>query len=69
MVFTRSQAHRLLTIPLRPGPDQVAESAVFGLPDELKGQVPLGLVVLKNNASLSGDALKADLIAQVRGWR
>ena len=28
--------------------DDIAETAVVGVPDELKGQVPLGLCVLKH---------------------
>ena len=42
----------------------VAECAVIGVADEIKGQVPRGLVVLKSGAS--GDGLAADLIAAVR---
>jgi propionyl-CoA synthetase len=42
----------------------VAECAVIGVPDEIKGQVPRGLVVLK--AGASAEALTEDLIALVR---
>ncbi len=42
----------------------VAECAVIGVADEIKGQVPRGLVVLKSGAS--ADGLAADLIAAVR---
>jgi propionyl-CoA synthetase len=42
----------------------VAECAVIGVADEIKGQVPRGLVVLK--AGASGDDLAAALVASVR---
>ena len=42
----------------------VAECAVVGVADEIKGQVPRGFVVLKSGAS--GDGLAAELIAAVR---
>ena len=42
----------------------VAECAVIGVPDELKGQVPRGLVVLK--AGASADGLAEALIRAVR---
>jgi propionyl-CoA synthetase len=42
----------------------VAECAVIGVDDEIKGQVPRGLVVLK--AGASADGLTAALIASVR---
>jgi propionyl-CoA synthetase len=44
----------------------VAECAVFGVADELKGEVPRGLVVLK--AGVTGDpkALTAELAAMIR---
>jgi propionyl-CoA synthetase len=44
----------------------VAECAVIGVPDELKGHVPLGLVVLKAGAGLDGGELEAELVALVR---
>jgi len=44
----------------------VAECAVFGVPDELRGQVPLGLVVLKAGAGRDADELRAELVALVR---
>jgi propionyl-CoA synthetase len=43
----------------------VAECAVIGVPDQLKGQVPYGLVVLKAGAQDS-DRLRAELVAAVR---
>lgn len=42
----------------------VAECAVIGVADEIKGQVPRGLVVLKSGASDAG--LAAELVASVR---
>jgi propionyl-CoA synthetase len=42
----------------------VAECAVIGMADEIKGQVPRGLVVLK--AGASDDGLSAALVAAVR---
>jgi len=46
----------------------VAECAVIGVADEIKGQVPRGLVVLKANAAVevSAGELVAELIAAVR---
>ncbi|PML77305.1 propionyl-CoA synthetase [Enterovibrio norvegicus] len=46
--------------------EAVAECAVVGVYDELKGQVPLGLVVLKDGyVSVSGD-IETALVAKVR---
>ncbi|MBU2862906.1 propionyl-CoA synthetase [Reinekea forsetii] len=44
----------------------VAECAVIGVQDELKGQVPLALVVLKDGVYTSAETLEHELIAQVR---
>ncbi|MBL39187.1 MAG: propionyl-CoA synthetase [Xanthomonadales bacterium] len=44
----------------------VAECAVFGVRDELKGELPLGLVVLKSGSGIDEDQLRAELIQQVR---
>jgi propionyl-CoA synthetase len=44
----------------------VAECAVFGVPDELRGQVPLGLVVLKAGAERDPGELEAELVRLVR---
>ena len=44
----------------------VAECAVIGVADGLKGQVPRGLVVVKEGVELSADALSAELVALVR---
>ncbi|MFP4277897.1 MAG: propionyl-CoA synthetase [Wenzhouxiangella sp.] len=45
---------------------EVAECAVFGVADELKGQLPLGLVVLKDGCQRSADEISAELVALVR---
>ncbi|MTD54768.1 propionyl-CoA synthetase [Amycolatopsis pithecellobii] len=44
----------------------VAECAVIGVHDELKGQLPRGLVVLKAGADIEEDALREELVAAVR---
>ncbi|WAL66556.1 propionyl-CoA synthetase [Amycolatopsis cynarae] len=44
----------------------VAECAVIGVHDELKGQLPRGLVVLKAGADIDEETLRQELIAAVR---
>jgi propionyl-CoA synthetase len=44
----------------------VAECAVIGVHDALKGQLPRGLVVLKAGATISADVLQEELVAAVR---
>ncbi|WP_084518015.1 propionyl-CoA synthetase [Microtetraspora niveoalba] len=44
----------------------VAECAVIGVADQLKGQVPRGFVVLKSGVSADHDMLRAELVARVR---
>jgi propionyl-CoA synthetase len=44
----------------------VAECAVIGMADDLKGQVPVGFVVLKAGADMDEADLSAELIAAVR---
>ncbi len=44
----------------------VAECAVIGVPDELRGQVPLGLVVLKAGVDREPAEMNAELVALVR---
>ncbi len=44
----------------------VAECAVIGRKDELKGQIPMGLVVLKNVVDVDPDQIVSELIAMVR---
>jgi propionyl-CoA synthetase len=64
--------HRLSTGGLEAalsGHEQVAECAVIGVADDMKGQVPRGLVVLKGGAERSDDeleVLKSELIKRVR---
>tara|TARA_R110002072_G_scaffold118428_1_gene250060 strand:- start:20599 stop:22476 length:1878 start_codon:yes stop_codon:yes gene_type:complete len=44
----------------------VAECAVIGVNDQLKGQLPIGLVVLNNGVTTDHDKIMQDLIARVR---
>ena len=44
----------------------VAECAVVGIRDVDKGQVPFGLVVLKDGVNVKGEALQAELVQRVR---
>jgi propionyl-CoA synthetase len=44
----------------------VAEAAVIGAHDQLKGELPVGLVVLKSGVERSHDDIKADLVRMVR---
>ena len=44
----------------------VAECAVIGASDSLKGQVPVGLVVLKSGADIDEAQLEEELVARVR---
>ncbi len=44
----------------------VAECAVIGIADDLKGQVPVGFVVLKGGADIHHDQLEKELIQAVR---
>ncbi len=46
--------------------EAVAEVAVIGVDDKLKGQLPLGLVVLKKGVTLSDEELYRELITLVR---
>ncbi len=48
------------------GHRDVAECAVVGAPDELRGQVPLGLVVLKAGAERVPTELETELVQMVR---
>jgi propionyl-CoA synthetase len=61
--------HRLSTGAMEEvlaGHPAVAECAVVGVLDPLKGQVPRGFVVLKAGAAAAPDAVAADLVAMVR---
>jgi propionyl-CoA synthetase len=44
----------------------VAECAVIGVRDDVKGQLPLGLVVLNAGVARSAEAIAAELVASVR---
>jgi propionyl-CoA synthetase len=44
----------------------VAECAVVGIADELKGQVPIGLAVLKSGVERGHQEIAAEVIARVR---
>jgi len=46
--------------------DNIAESAVCGIPDEIKGEVIISFVVLKQNTKKSEDVLRAELIQTIR---
>jgi propionyl-CoA synthetase len=61
--------HRLSTGSLEAvvaGHQAVAECAVIGVYDELKGQLPLGLVVLKAGSAITEEQVRAELVAAVR---
>jgi len=44
----------------------VAECAVIGIQDEIKGELPLGLLVLNKNTKISDEQLKQELVQLVR---
>ena len=61
--------HRLSTGGMEEvltGHKEVAEAAVFGIADEIKGQLPLGLVVLSSSATTPPDKLAPELVQLVR---
>lgn len=61
--------HRLSTGEMEEivaGHNAVAECAVIGVNDPLKGQQPIGFVLLKNGVEIEGDALEKELVALVR---
>ena len=61
--------HRLSTGAMEEalsGHPAVAECAVIGVADALKGQIPVGLVVLKTGVQISAAALEAELVQRVR---
>ncbi len=61
--------HRLSTGEMEEivgGHPAVAECAVVGIHDELKGQLPLGLVVLKDGVKVDELALEGELVGKVR---
>ncbi|HUR34426.1 MAG TPA: propionyl-CoA synthetase [Vicinamibacterales bacterium] len=61
--------HRLSTGGIEEvlaGHPDVAECAVIGVADDLKGEVPLGFFVLKAGVLRSDDAIAAELVERVR---
>ena len=48
------------------GHEAVAECAVVGVDDQLKGQLPIGLVVLKDGADVETATLEKELVALIR---
>ncbi len=46
--------------------DDVAESAVCGIPDEVKGEVIIAFAVLKENVDKNSDVLEKELISKIR---
>ncbi|SEO91860.1 propionyl-CoA synthetase [Aquisalimonas asiatica] len=61
--------HRLSTGEMEEiigGHDAVAECAVVGIADELKGEMPIGFVVLKDGADIDHATLEQDLVDRVR---
>ena len=61
--------HRLSTgemVELIGGHEAVAECAVLGIDDELKGQVPAGFVVLKDGYTIENDELVLELVQIIR---
>jgi propionyl-CoA synthetase len=61
--------HRLSTGAMEEvlaGHPDVAECAVVGIADDLKGQVPVGFVVLKTGVDRPDDDVAAELVARIR---
>ena len=61
--------HRLSTAEMEEvvaSHDAVAECCVIGIAEELRGQVPVGFVVLKQGIDISPASLEAELILMVR---
>lgn len=61
--------HRLSTGEMEEvvaGHDAVAECAVIGQKSDLKGEEPLGLVLLKDGVDVDEEALKKELVQRVR---
>jgi propionyl-CoA synthetase len=61
--------HRLSTGAMEEvlaGHPDVAECAVFGVDDQLKGELPLGLVVLKAGVDRTEEQIRAELVQRVR---
>ncbi len=48
------------------GHDALAECAVVGIDDQLKGQLPIVLAVLKDGIEVQNEVLESELIALIR---
>ncbi len=46
--------------------DAVSECAVIGVADQLKGQIPVGFLVLKSSSNQAHDEIKSDVVRMVR---
>ncbi len=63
--------HRLSTGGMEEvlaGHSDVAECAVIGINDALKGQIPLGFVVLKSGIDRPGEDIVAEIVKRVRDY-
>ena len=61
--------HRLSTGEMEEligGHPAVAECAVVGIDDQLKGQLPVGLVVLKDGTAAAASVVEAELVKLIR---
>lgn len=61
--------HRLSTGEMEEvltGHPAIAECCVIGVHDDLKGQLPVGLVLLKNDVVISPEQLEAELVERIR---
>ena len=61
--------HRLSTGGMEEvlaGHHDVAECAVIGINDALKGQIPLGFVILKSGIERAGEVIIAEIVQRVR---
>ncbi|MEM0994690.1 MAG: propionyl-CoA synthetase [Bacteroidota bacterium] len=61
--------HRLSTSDIEEvvaAHEAVAECAVIGIADPLKGQVPIGFVILKGGVGITEESLESELIQMVR---
>lgn len=61
--------HRLSTAEMEEavsGHPEVAECCVVGIEDELKGQIPFGLVILKSGSEVSDAVVEAEIVQKVR---
>ncbi|KAG1685699.1 Acyl-CoA synthetase short-chain family member 3, mitochondrial [Nymphon striatum] len=61
--------HRLSTAALEEAimdHEDVAECAVVGVPDTLKGEIPLGLYILKDGVTKDDETIKKEIIDKVR---